>query len=107
MAKQFRLTGRLIAAARALTGIRSIDLADAAGIPLEELDNMEAAAAAFLPPGAEVESVRRELEKFGVIFIPENDGFGAGVRLRLTRQDVRQISRLEAEGGPAPKDDVV
>jgi hypothetical protein len=50
MAKQFRLTGRLIAAARALTGIRSIDLADAAGIPLEELDNMEAAAAAFLPP---------------------------------------------------------
>ena len=32
---------------------------------------------------------------------------GAGVRLRFMRQDIRQIGRLENEGGTAPDDDVI
>jgi hypothetical protein len=31
---------------------------------------------------------------------------GAGVRLKFTRQDARQIGRLETEGGVARSDDV-
>ena len=31
---------------------------------------------------------------------------GAGVRLKFTRQDVKQIGRLENEGGFARSDDV-
>jgi hypothetical protein len=46
------------------------------------------------------------LETFGAVFIPESDGIGAGVRLKFMRQDVRQISRLEGEGGIVADDDV-
>lgn len=35
----------------------------------------------------------------GVIVIGESDGMGAGVRLKFTRQDVKQIGRLESEAG--------
>jgi len=34
-----------------------------------------------------------------VIVIGEWDGMGAGVRLKFTRRDVKQIDRLESEGG--------
>jgi len=40
-----------------------------------------------------------------VIVIEESDGMGAGVRLKFTRQDVRQIARLEGEGGIVGSDD--
>ena len=40
------------------------------------------------------------------MFIPESDGIGAGVRLKFLRQDVKQIARLEGEGGLVGDDDV-
>ena len=46
------------------------------------------------------------LENFGAVFLPEGDGFGAGVRLKFLRRDVRQIVRLEGEGGIVNDDDV-
>jgi hypothetical protein len=101
-----QITGRLIAAARALTGISRADLAGASGVPVETLDRMEASGSAWLLPGSEVEAVSGALENFGVLFVPEDNGIGAGVRLRFTRQDVRQISRLEGEGGIVRNDDV-
>ena len=33
------------------------------------------------------------------MFIAENDCIGAGVRLKFVRRDVKQIGRLENEGG--------
>jgi len=39
------------------------------------------------------------LEHFGVIVLGDADCVGAGVRLKFTRQGVKQISRLEGEGG--------
>jgi hypothetical protein len=47
----------------------------------------------------------RALESFGVMFIGENERIGAGVRLEFLRRDVRQIDRLENEGGIAGDDD--
>ena len=100
-----RLTGRLIAAGRALTGVGQRELATAAGISLERLQLLEASGAAWIG-GEESLALCRALETFGAAIVPEGDGMGAGVRLKFTRQDVKQIGRLESEGGIARPDDV-
>jgi hypothetical protein len=105
MADNNRLTGRLVAAARALTGVGQTDLAGVTGISLARLKLAESSGSAWLSEG-DSEALRRALEAFGAIFISEADGMGAGVRLKFTRQDVRQIGRLEDEGGVARCDDV-
>jgi len=105
MNSTFRLTGRLVAAGRALTGVSQSDLATAAGIPLEMLRLLESSGAAWIPD-SESQALGRALETFGAVILPENDGMGAGVRLKFTRQDVKQIGRLENEGGFARSDDV-
>jgi hypothetical protein len=100
-----RLTGRLVAAGRALTGVSQTELANAAGIPLETLRRFESSGAAWIFAN-ESQALGRALETFGAVIISEGDGMGAGVRLKFTRQDVRQIGRLESEGGVARSDDV-
>jgi hypothetical protein len=100
------ITGRLIAAARALTGIGHARLSEASGLSVQTLIEMEAGGSAVLQSAAEAESVQRALESFGAMFIPEAEGIGAGVRLKFLRQDVRQIGRLEGEGGLVKEDDV-
>jgi hypothetical protein len=105
MSSAGRLTGRLVAAGRALTGISQSDLATAAGIPLEMLVLLESSGAAWIPDD-ESQVLGRALETFGAVIVFEGDGMGAGVRLKFTRQDVRQIARLETEGGVARSDDV-
>ena len=106
MPEKSLMTGRLIVAARALTGISQSDLAKASGIPLVALGHIEASGAAPLQSGNDAEALTRALESFGAMFIPEGDGFGAGVRLKFLRQDVKQIGRLEGEGGLVKDDDV-
>jgi hypothetical protein len=81
-----------------LTGLGQKELANAAGIPLETFRLLETSGAAWIPDD-EAHALGRALEAFGVIVIPEGDGMGAGVRLKFTREDVRQIARLETEGG--------
>ena len=100
-----RLTGRMVAAARALTGIGLTDLAKASGLSEEVLQRAESNGAAWMSD-TEAEALGPALEAFGVVMIPEGDGMGAGVRLKFTRQDVRQIGRLEGEGGLVRSDDV-
>jgi hypothetical protein len=100
-----RLTGRLIAAGRALTGVGQSELATTAGIQVETLCHLEASGSAWIPDN-ESQALGRALEILGVIVIFEGDGMGAGVRLKLTRQDARQIGRLETEGGITRSDDV-
>ena len=105
MNAKVQMSGRLIAAARALTGISLADFAAAAGISVEALRLIEANGSAWIPSENKVAAVNRGLEHFGVIAIGESDGMGAGVRLKFTRQDTRQIVRLESEGGIAKSDD--
>jgi transcriptional regulator with XRE-family HTH domain len=105
MDSQGRLTGRLVAAARALTGVSQSDLATASGVSLETLRHLESSGAAWIPDD-ESQVLGRALETFGAVILPESDGMGAGVRLKFTRQDVKQIGRLENEGGFARSDDV-
>jgi hypothetical protein len=100
-----RITGRLIAAGRALAGVGRSDFADAAGLSAESLRRMEGSGSAFVHAERDIEGVRRGFEHFGIVVVEEADGMGAGVRLKFTRQDVRQVARLEGEGGIVGSDD--
>jgi len=102
---KIHITGRLVAAARALTGVSEADFAAAAGLSVESLRQIEASGSASLRSAQLSKAVSRCLEHFGVIVVGEADGMGAGVRLKFTRQDVRQLARLEGEGGIVGSDD--
>lgn len=105
MSDGIRITGRVIAAARALAGIGQEDFATVTGIPVETLCRIEASGSAPVASEPEAESLIQGLDHFGVILIKESNGMGAGVRLKFTRQDVRQVTRLEGEGGISGADD--
>jgi hypothetical protein len=105
MRSKVKMTGRLIAAARALAEISREDFAIAAGLPVETITSMEVNGSVRLDVESDVDAVCRAFETFGVIAIGEDNGMGAGVRLKFTRQDVKQIARLEGEGGVVGSDD--
>jgi hypothetical protein len=54
----------------------------------------------------DLDRLRHVLEEGGAVFLPEENGCGAGVRLKFAARDVRAINRLENEGGPVGTDDV-
>ena len=99
------MSGRLIAAARALVGVSEADFAAACGLDVETLCRLESAGSAFISSDAEVDAVARGMHQYGVTIVEEANGMGAGVRLKFTRADVRQIARLEGEGGMIGSDD--
>jgi transcriptional regulator with XRE-family HTH domain len=105
MSKMTRISGRLIAAGRALVGVSQADFATACGLDVDTLCRLEAGGSAWVNSDAEVEAVARGMNHFGVMIVEETDGMGAGVRLKFTRADVRQIARLESEGGVVGSDD--
>lgn len=102
---RIKITGRVLAAGRALAGVGIDYLAKAGGISPDRLACLEAAGSAWIDDEAEAEAVRRGLDHYGVVIVEEGDGMGAGVRLKFTRSDVRQITRLEGEGGMVGSDD--
>jgi hypothetical protein len=100
-----KMTGRLIAAGRALAGVSREDFAGAAEISVETMGLLEAKGSARVDSEGDAEAVSRAFEKFGIVVVEEDGNMGAGVRLKFTRQDVKQISRLEGEGGLVRSDD--
>lgn len=105
MNSTFRISGRLISAARALAGISKPHFADAAGLDVAILRRLEAGGSAWVDSPEDLAAIKRALDHFGIVVVEETDGMGAGVRLKFTRSDARQIARLEAEGGPVGSDD--
>jgi len=105
MRTDIRITGRIVAAGRALAGIGQEDFARVAGLPVRRMEVLEASGSAWLPSEEDVQAVMRAFEHFGVVVIVEDDNTGAGVRLKFTRSDVAQIMRLEGEGGIVGSDD--
>ncbi|WP_312164067.1 helix-turn-helix domain-containing protein [Phenylobacterium sp.] len=100
------VSGAQIAAARALTGVSQARLAARAGLDLQTLRQLEANGHGPLDVTAEVESVLRALDDFGVLFIDDGDGFGSGVRLKFSRKEAKAIGAWEDEGGIVGDDDV-
>ncbi|MFA5489919.1 MAG: hypothetical protein WC284_11980 [Candidimonas sp.] len=105
MSDRVRVTGRLIAAARALAGVSQENFAAAAKISTDALRRIESGGSAWIEQSSDITALMRGLDHFGVILIDEAKGMGAGVRLKFTRSDVRQIARLEDEGGMVGSDD--
>jgi transcriptional regulator with XRE-family HTH domain len=105
-----RLTGRLVAAARALTGISQSELAIGSGISLEMLRLLESSGAAWVPDD-ESQALGRALETFGVVAIPEGDGMGdfsrppldpSGEGQRLAKPTAATVMTTPAKGSGAP-----
>jgi hypothetical protein len=83
-------------AGRALVEWSPERLAQACSVELETIKEFEAR---FRRPDPEVLSrIRAVLVEAGVDFVDENGG-GAGARLKLSRKELRAISRWEGEGG--------
>lgn len=102
-----RMTGRVIAAARALAGVSQVDFAAACGVDIDTLCRLEAEGSAWVTGEGDIAAIARGLDHFGVVIVEEGDGMGGGVRLKFTRADVKQITRLENEGGMVGSDDAV
>jgi transcriptional regulator with XRE-family HTH domain len=99
------ISGRLVAAARALAGVSQDAFAQAADLSLERVAHIEAGGTAQVESEADRAALCRGLEHFGILLVEEADGMGAGVRLKFTRLDTRQLARLEGEGGIIASDD--
>src|SRR5690606_41195562 len=99
------LTGPQVRAARNLIEWPREKVARLAGVDLTALTAFERG---NVDPGPDVRAaLQATLEEGGAVFIDEDGDFGAGVRLKWTRKDARQLHRLENEGGPSADDDVI
>jgi hypothetical protein len=105
MTSRMDITGRLIAAGRALVEVGREDFAKAAGLSVDVLALLEAGGSAWVQSQSDAEAIIRAFDTFGVVIVDEGGGLGAGVRLKFTRQDVKQLVRLETEGGIIRPDD--
>ena len=81
MSASAKITGRQIAAGRALARLEQAELASAANISIPTLRRMEASDGPAPGMANNLAAIRAALESAGVEFIAENGG-GAGVRLR-------------------------
>jgi len=90
-------------AARALLEWTELQLAEAASVDIEVIQQLEARVRR--PSTDEQQQIRKALEGGGVVFIAENGG-GVGARLKFNRREVRAINRWEHEGGMAGEDDI-
>jgi hypothetical protein len=98
------LTAAQCRAARALIEWSVDQLAEVSSVDLLTITDFERR---FRGPDADARrQLRQSLERGGVTFIAENGG-GAGVRLKLSRREVRAIDRWEAEGGSTGEDDIL
>jgi hypothetical protein len=98
------LTGPLCRAARALVQWPRAQLATATGVLKPAIRAFETA---DVDPGDEARAkLQHALESAGAVFIPEDSDLGAGVRLRFNARDVKQLRRMENEGGAVGEDDV-
>lgn len=91
-------------AGRALIGWSISGLSEATNVPASEIERFEAET---LRPDADCQrAIRAALEEAGVVFLPEQNGVGAGVRLKFPRQTVKRIQTWEGEGGTTGEDDI-
>ena len=90
------ITGAQCRAARALVEWTRDKLASNSGVAARIIEEFERK---IDIPGEDVRAkLQTTLENAGALFIAENGG-GVGVRLKLTRSEVRRIGVLENEGG--------
>ena len=98
------ITGPQARAARVLVEWPRDHVARLSGLEVETLTAFERGK---IDPGDDTrKALKAALESGGAVFIPEDGRQGAGVRLKFTKKDARQINLLESEGGAVGDDDV-
>lgn len=99
------ITGPQVRAARALIEWPREKVARLAGVDPKALKAFERGR---VDPGDKArQALQAALEKGGALFVPESGTKGAGVRLKWSRKDAKQLNRMENEGGPVADDDVL
>jgi len=102
--QRFLLPSDLARAGRALAQISVDTLASGAELEPQRLRAFEQGIGPLSVE--ENEALRRGLEEFGVVFLPEDDRHGYGVRQKYNTQKVERLEGWENEGGPAGEDDI-
>lgn len=97
------LTAAQCRAGRALIEWTQAQLSQSAGIDSQTIIDFERRVRAA--DETTRRRLRATLEAAGVVFISENGG-GAGVRLRFSREEVWEVNRWEDEGGVTGEDDI-
>ena len=92
-------------AARILARVDRPTLANESGIAEERIEEFENGTAEL--GDNSVDKLKASLEALGVIFLPEEEEGGVGVRLKFTGSETRRILNWEGEGGRVDHDDVV
>lgn len=98
------ITGTQAHAARILVQWPLDHTARTANLGEDALGSFEAGTQAL--EADDIERLRHALESGGAVFQADDANGGIGVRLRFTARDVKQLDRLENEGGPVGSDDV-
>ncbi|MDA3147818.1 XRE family transcriptional regulator [Leucobacter sp. UCMA 4100] len=97
------LTPDLARAARAFTKVSPKTIAEGAGLTRDEVRNFERGKADL--EEAQKARLVESLEKYGALFIPEDEEAGYGVRRKFTRTTLKRLNTWEGEGGqPQPTD---
>ncbi|MFA5606483.1 MAG: XRE family transcriptional regulator [Leucobacter sp.] len=97
MNEEVTLTSDLARAARAFTKVSTKTIAQGAGLTKEQVRSFEQGVT-DLPEAAKVR-LRESLEKYGALFIPEDEEAGYGVRRRYPREKLMRLNTWESEGG--------
>ncbi|WP_372698886.1 XRE family transcriptional regulator [Arthrobacter sp. JSM 101049] len=98
------LTPDLARAARALTQVSARVIGRAAGLEKQQVRAFEKGKEPLAAD--QLRHLRRALEEHGVVFIPDDDQGGCGVRRKFNSSKVRRLETWEGEGGPAYEDDI-
>ncbi|MDO5499312.1 MAG: hypothetical protein Q4F67_06485 [Propionibacteriaceae bacterium] len=104
MSTQSSITPDLARAGRALAQVSAAVIADAADLERDQVREFEQRRRPL--HDEQIRRLQAALERFGVVFIPEDDDHGYGVRQKFNSRKVRQIERWEGEGGPVGDDDI-
>ena len=98
------LTPALARAGRALAQVNSLIIADDADLTRQQVRDFEKRVGSLTLD--ETIRLHKTLEKYGVVFIDEDEQFGQGVRKRHNASKTRQLKRWEDEGGLSGDDDI-
>lgn len=104
MSQTMIIDGYLARAARALVQLSATAVAERAGCTRKQLKAFEKGQWDFT--GEQQTDLRRALEHYGAIFIPDDSQGGYGVRLKFNRNKIPLIETWEGEGGMPADDDV-
>ncbi|MBM6622435.1 XRE family transcriptional regulator [Micrococcaceae bacterium RIT802] len=94
----------LARAARALTQVSSKVIARAAELEKQQVRAFEKGNQPLTADQAG--RLARALEQYGVVFIPDDEHGGYGVRRKFNAAKVGRLETWEGEGGPAYEDDI-